>query len=143
IDTAEKIAVAFEEKYPGSGVEVVRATTGVIYQRLMQEAQLGVNAADVYSTTDEGHAVALNREGMFECFTPPDVEHVIEALRGADRDGCYHITSAWLILMTYNTSEVPASEAPKDWKDLLDARWKGKLAIGHPAYSGSVATWVN
>lgn len=29
----------------------------------------------------------------------------------------------------YNTQKVPASEVPKNWNDLLNPRWKGKLAL--------------
>ena len=39
IDTAEKVGQAFETKYPGVQVQVVRATAGVIYQRVLQEAK--------------------------------------------------------------------------------------------------------
>ena len=31
---------------------------------------------------------------------------------------------------------------PKNWKDLLDPKWKDKIAFGHPAFSGYIATWV-
>jgi iron(III) transport system substrate-binding protein len=40
--------------------------------------------------------------------------------------------------MAYNTKLVPEAEAPKTWKDLLDPKWKGKLAVGHPGYSGAI-----
>ena len=37
IDTAEQVGKAFEKRYPGITVDVVRATAGVIYQRVLQE----------------------------------------------------------------------------------------------------------
>ena len=39
-------------------------------------------------------------------------------------------------------SLVPEKDAPKNWPDLLDPKWKGKVSIGHPAFSGYVGTWV-
>jgi len=37
---------------------------------------------------------------------------------------------------------VPEALEPKKWTDLLDPRWKGKVSIGHPSFSGYVGTWV-
>jgi iron(III) transport system substrate-binding protein len=31
---------------------------------------------------------------------------------------------------------------PKKWADLLDPRWKDKLTVGHPGFSGFVGNWV-
>ena len=44
--------------------------------------------------------------------------------------------------IAFNTKAVPAAEAPKTWKDLLDPRWKGKMVTAHPGYSGVIATHV-
>ena len=46
------------------------------------------------------------------------------------------------MLITYNTAAVPANEAPKKWMDLTDPKWKGRVSIGHPGFSGYVGTWV-
>ena len=35
-----------------------------------------------------------------------------------------------------------ADAAPRIWTDLLDAKWRNQVAVGHPAYSGTVGTWV-
>jgi iron(III) transport system substrate-binding protein len=47
-----------------------------------------------------------------------------------------------LMLITYNNSVVAEKDAPKNWPDLLDPKWKNKVSIGHPAFSGYVGTWV-
>jgi iron(III) transport system substrate-binding protein len=59
-----------------------------------------------------------------------------------DKDGTYWVTAAALMLLTYNTQLVAEKDAPKNWTDLLDPKWKGKVSIGHPAFSGYVGTWV-
>jgi iron(III) transport system substrate-binding protein len=38
----------------------------------------------------------------------------------------------------YNTELVTAADAPKDWDDVLDPRWKGKVIIRDPVASGSM-----
>src|SRR5262249_51968614 len=33
-------------------------------------------------------------------------------------------------------------EAPKSWLDLLDPKWKGRIATGHPGFSGYMGIWA-
>jgi iron(III) transport system substrate-binding protein len=142
VDTAEQVARAFEQKHPGVKVDVVRATAGVIYQRVLQESQAGIFNNDVYSSTEEGHYVNFKEKGLLQPYVPDGADKVIPRFQKIDPDGYYHVASVGLILLTHNTQKVGAGEAPKRWKDLLDPKWKGKIAIGHPAFSGYVATWV-
>jgi iron(III) transport system substrate-binding protein len=68
---------------------------------------------------------------------------MVDSLKGYnDKDGTYWVTAAALMLLTYNSSVISEKDAPKNWPDLLDPKWKGKVSIGHPAYSGYVGTWV-
>jgi iron(III) transport system substrate-binding protein len=142
VDTAEQVAKGFEKKYPGIKVEVVRATAGVVYQRVLQESQAGVFQNDVFSSTEEGHYANFKEKGLIQPYVPMGADQVLPRFQKIDATGHYHVASVGLILLTYNSEKVSAAEAPKKWKDLLDPKWKGKAAIGHPAFSGYVATWV-
>ena len=44
--------------------------------------------------------------------------------------------------IAYNTGMIKASEAPKHWADLLDARWKDKIVILDPRSAGSGVHFV-
>ncbi|MEO8189775.1 MAG: extracellular solute-binding protein [Acidobacteriota bacterium] len=41
-------------------------------------------------------------------------------------------------VIVYNSSAVSAADAPKDWDDLLNPRWKGKIIIRYPLASGTM-----
>jgi iron(III) transport system substrate-binding protein len=142
IDTAEQVGKAFEKRYPGVTVDVVRATAGVIYQRVLQETQAGVAADDVFSSTEEGHYLHFKEQKLIRPYVPIDADKVLQRFQHIDPDDNYQVASVGLMLLLRNTQQVTLDAAPKQWKDLLDPKWKDKIAFGHPAFSGYIATWV-
>ena len=120
----------------------MRTTAQVAYQRLLQDLKNNQTICDVFSSTDVGHYVRLAAEGRFEKYMPETESKILPAFRNFDPAGFYHTTSAGLVVLTYNSTKVKAEEAPKKWQDLLDIKWKGKVSIGHPGFSGYVGTWV-
>lgn len=140
LPSAEKVAKLFEDAHPGIKVEVHRTGSQRVLQRLMQELQANIKNADVVHTSDAGHFVLLKEKKLLMRHTPPGVEKFPAGFR--DADGYYFGLRATVNVIAYNTKLVPAADAPKTWKDLLDPRWRGKLVTAHPGYSGVVATHV-
>ena len=138
---AEDLGRGFTETY-GVKVNVVRTTAQVAYQRLLQDLKNNQVVCDVFSSTDVGHYVRLAAEGKFEKYIPESSSKIVPAFQNFDPAGFYHTTAAGLVTITYNTSKVKPEEAPKQWQDLLDIKWKGKVSTGHPGFSGYVGTWV-
>ena len=143
-DTAmsERIGKAFTEKYPGVKVNVLKTTAQVAFQRVTQDLKAGDVQADVLSSTDVGHYVILKQQGALEKYTPDSASKMIEAFRGIDPDGYYHVTWAGLTTLTYNTQKVKPEDAPKNWTDLLDPKWKDQISSGSANFSGTVGTWT-
>ena len=54
-----------------------------------------------------------------------------------DPDDLWIGTNVHLLVILQNTKLVPADQGPKTWADLLDPKWKGKIAFTDPANSGS------
>jgi iron(III) transport system substrate-binding protein len=130
----------FEEAHAGIKVEVHRTGSQRVLQRVMQELKAGIRNADVIHTSDAGHFVLLKEQKLLERYTPAGVERFPAGFR--DPDGYHFGLRATVNVIAYNTKSVPAGEAPRTWKDLLDPRWKGKLVTAHPGYSGVIATHV-
>ena len=140
LPSAERVAKLFEAAYPGVKVEVHRTGSERILQRVMQELQANIKNVDVIHTSDAGHFVLLKDKKLLAKYTPAGVEGFPSGFK--DKDGFSYGLRATVNCIAYNTKAVPAAEAPKTWKDLLDARWKGKMVTAHPGYSGVIATHV-
>jgi iron(III) transport system substrate-binding protein len=140
--TAQALGRDFEAAFPGIKANVVRTTAQVAYQRLTQEQRAGAMQVDVFSSTDIGHYVALKEKSLLEKYVPDNSSKVIEVYKNYDPDGFYTVTSAGLIGIGYNTAKLKEAEAPQNWSDLTDPKWKDKIALGHPGFSGYVGTWV-
>ena len=140
LTSAEKVAKLFEAAYPGIKVEVHRTGSERILQRVMQELQANIKIADVVHTSDAGHYVLLKDKKLLLKYTPAGVDGFPAAFK--DKDGYHYGLRATVNVIAYNSKIVPAAEAPRTWKDLLDPKWKGKLVTAHPGYSGVIATHV-
>ena len=142
-ETAAALCQGFEKKYPGVKCNYVRTTAQVAYQRLAQDQKAGIAQASVISSTDQGHYTKMKQDGWLLPYKPKNLSELVEAFKPFnDPDDQFVATAAGLVLITYNTSVVAPSEAPKKWTDLADPKWKNKVSIGHPGFSGYVGTWV-
>jgi len=142
-ETSEAVGRAFGERYPGVHVNVVRSTSQVAFQRLSQDMRAGVAQCDVFSSTDYSHSTFLKRQGRLMAYRPQNAAGLIEVAREAgDPDGHFHVFYIGVHLISRHTGQVPEGEAPKSWTDLLDPKWRDKLAVGHPGYSGAIGSWA-
>jgi iron(III) transport system substrate-binding protein len=139
--TAQSAGHAFTAKY-GVKVSVVRAASQILFQRLMQDLGHRAANADVFSSVDIGHFVDLKGKGALAHYRPENAAEVLPQFQNLDPDGYFYATVASIIALGYNTDHVKAGAAPKSWTDLLDPKWTGKIALGHPAYSGFAGSWA-
>jgi iron(III) transport system substrate-binding protein len=136
---AEKIAKAFEAKYPGVAVRVERTGAERVFQRIGQEYASNIHAVDVVNSSDASHLIVWKRDGLLAPFVPEDVAKFYPP-EHRDADGLYASFRIGLCIIAYNSSLVKAEDAPKSFADLLDPKWKGKIVKAHPGYSGTIMT---
>ncbi|WP_421991578.1 ABC transporter substrate-binding protein [Roseococcus sp.] len=141
-DSSEAVGRAFNARYPGVRCNVVRTTSQVAFQRLSQDARAGVAQCDVLSSTNGGHYIQLKRQNRLMQYRPANAEGLLPVLRQPDPDNFFQSTFLGIYLLGHNTSLVSEAEAPKSWADILDPKWKDRLAVGHPGYSGAIGLWA-
>ncbi|HEY6258273.1 MAG TPA: extracellular solute-binding protein [Xanthobacteraceae bacterium] len=124
---------AFQKRY-GIRVNFVRADSVELAARMSSEAQAGRLQADVFDGT--ATAPALKRSGIAAKWLPDRAREWPQQYR--DAEGYWVATNIFVHTPAYNTNLVPKGSAPRNWRDLLDAKWKGKMAwVTHATSSGA------
>lgn len=139
IETAQKIAKLFESETTIK-VEMFRSGGSAILRRFLQEQQAGRTAVDVMTTSDPAATASLARKGMFVAFKPKNFDKVVD--EGRDKDGYFVAQRLNLMTIYARSDKLPASDLPKTWGDLLDAKYKGKLIMTDPSFTALQLTVV-
>lgn len=141
-EKAEKLGKAFTARYPGIRVSVIRTTGQVAYQRLLLEIKNKTPQCDMFSTTDISHMPALKERKELLPYSPTTAEGLVPAFKTLSDPGWWYVTNASRYFIMYNTNKIKPEDAPKKWTDLLLPQYKGKVAVGHPAFSGCTGAWA-
>ncbi len=125
VDDMKVLTDAFEKKY-GVKAKVWRASSEKVLQRGITEAGAGRYDADVFETNGP-EMEALVREKIL---TPVHSRSVDDLIPEAKFKHDAWVGSRLNIFsFGYNTRLVKKDELPKQYEDLLDPRWKGRLGI--------------
>ncbi len=137
----DKVAQAFSSKYPGITVSAIKTTSQVAFQRLAEDMRGGAPQCDVFTSTDVGHMTYLSGKQLLVKFTAENASGMAKPLQDYAKQGYYQVSWIGQVVLLYNSAKVSAADAPKDWPDLADPKWKDKLTFGSPNYSGIVGVW--
>jgi iron(III) transport system substrate-binding protein len=139
LPVAERVAKAFEAKYPGIAMRVERSGAERVFQRIGQEYASSIRAVDIVNSSDAAHFIVWRRDGLLASYLPEDVALHYAAEHREVQARFVHWRSS-LSVIGYNTRLVKPEEAPKSFADLLDPKWVGKIVKAHPGYSGTIMT---
>ncbi|MFC1817439.1 ABC transporter substrate-binding protein [Thermodesulfobacteriota bacterium] len=121
---------AFQKKYPYIKVEIWRASTSKLLPRVLEEYKTSRQFVDVIELSQAAQLV-LEETGILQPFYSPELAHIEEgALRRASGGGVSsagHYSNARVL--GYNTKLINREELPKTHQDLLDPKWKEKVAL--------------
>ena len=141
-EKAEMLGRTFTKEHPGISVAVIRTTGQVAYQRLLMDIRNHTPQCDVFSTTDISHMPVLKERHELAQFTPDNAPGLMPDFSALSDPGWYYVNNASRYFLIYNTVKVKPENAPKSWTDLLDPKWQGQVATGHPAFSGCTGVWA-
>ena len=141
-DVAEAMAKRFTAHYPGIKVVAIRTTGQVAFERLIQELKNKTPQCDVYSSTDIAHYPVLKGRKALAHYVPQTKLDFTPAFQGLSDEGYFYPNIASLQVMVYHKEKVQGADIPRHLHDLLDPKWKGRVGIGHPAFSGYFGQWT-
>jgi iron(III) transport system substrate-binding protein len=127
------VTAAFEKKYPGIKVRATRANATEVAIKIINESRAGRVQSDVFDGTTT--VVPLKKEGYVLQWLPDAAKEYPADVK--DPEGYWIANNLFIITPGFNTSLVPRGTEPKTYQDLLDPKWRGKMAWnGFPTSSG-------
>ena len=126
VDDSQPLLDAFTKKYPFIRAELWRGSSEKVLNKIQTEARAGQFLFDVVSSNafETGY---LKAAGLAARYVPPSASVYPKGF--VDPEGGWVDIYDNHYVLGYNTNLVPRGEAPRDWRDLLDPRWKGKFAM--------------
>ena len=137
----QAIEQAFEAKYPTVDMEYYYAGGGKLVTKMTTEAQDGGQiACDLVWLGDPSDYEAFKASGWLQPYVSPETDHI--AKEYMDAEGYY--TAGRLVTMgiAWNIGMVNEEDAPKNWNDLLDPKWKNQIIMTDPAQASTTKYWM-
>ena len=140
----EPLLTDFRRANPGIRTEQIRLGSAPLIERFSTEFSAGRNLADVMLTfPDDAMFAGVDRGGWGLQWTPPEFSAYPAKASRDNRMFAVH-TSRNVII--WNKQRVKPVDAPTEWADLWNPKWKGKVAMDPPwrsiAVQGLVALWA-
>ena len=121
-----QIIQRFKEKYPFIDVALYRTTSERLYTRIETEARANTHLADVIGISGF-QMYQLVKRGLMAKYESPERRYFEPGFK--DKEGYWTAYYVNPIVTAYNTRQVSPHDAAKDYADLLDPKWKGKLVM--------------
>ena len=134
-DQLNAIKKAFEKKYPDIKMDYYFAGTGKVITKIAAEAKSGQVVADVIWVGDPADYIGFKKMGILQKYTSPEDKNIDPVF--IDKDGYYTGARMMNMGVAYNLQKVSKEEAPKNWNDLLNPKWKGQIVMTDPGTAGT------
>jgi iron(III) transport system substrate-binding protein len=135
-DLLQHYARAFEEAHPSVAVQWLDMGSQEAYDRVRTEASNP--QASLWWGAPQTMFDAAAEQGLLEPYRPSWADAVPAEAR--DPEDLWYGTYRTPEVILYNTLRVAPEEVPQTWDDLLDERFRNRIAIREPLRSGTMRT---
>jgi iron(III) transport system substrate-binding protein len=139
LTSLDVVAQEFEKKYPFIRVSTWRSESPDLIKKVTEEYASGRYLVDVIETSGGAMAI-LQRKSIFQEYHSPDAGAYADEVKEKGKSGVYYLADRENYTgLGFNTKLIASADAPKNYRDLLDPRWKGKMTLA----GGSIGPrWV-
>src|SRR5258706_3743893 len=138
-DFEKETGIRVLAKYDTEANKTVGLATAILQERNRPRC-------DLFWNNEVLQTLRLEKEGVLEVYRSPSAEGFPAAF--VSQDGHWHGFAARARVLVVNTKVVPPDQMPDSIQDLVDPKWKGKIAIAKPLFGTSAthaavlfATW--
>ena len=135
----EQVLAKFRQRYPFLKTELWRAGSADVWEKLSTEARAGVYNLDLASV-DLENILEARKAGLMKKHDWPHARSWAPG-RYRDPDGYWVARHVLVAVTMYNTQLLPSADAPKNWPDLLNPKWKGETSIPKD-YDWAMMLWA-
>ena len=139
VDTSKPLLDAFLKEHPYVHAELVRLGEEQLTNRILGEIRAGRWLFDVLSNSSI--ATMIERK-IIAPYLAPEREQFMDQFK--DPQGYWTGVFVNNLVLGYNTKMLPAKDAPKDYADLLQPKWKGQMlmdATDYDWFGTLIAVW--
>ena len=131
----EPLLQKFRDKYPEIQTEHIRLGSNPLIERFQTEFNAGRNISDVLITFPDARVYEGMKQGWMAKWNPPELKGFPEDVNQDDMLFTLQYAREAII---WNKNLVKEADAPKEWADLFDPKWKGKVGMNPPWRSVSI-----
>jgi iron(III) transport system substrate-binding protein len=139
LNISNRVVKAFNQRYPGIKVNILRLATSQLAQRFVSEHQAGNYASDLIQLSDP----FVLRDAAAKGWLAPISE--LPAVASYPSNSLTKHSAMIGIAphtIVVNTDLVPEADRPRNWRDLLNPKWKGQIILSDPRNNLEVADWL-
>jgi iron(III) transport system substrate-binding protein len=132
-----RLVAAMNKHFPNLKIDFVRAGSVETVKRFVAERQAGRIGADLIHGADPGGFEYFAEKGWL------DTRLAALPLTESYREGYFDKKAGWVglratgVALMYNTKLVSKEALPRTWKELIEPKWKSRIAISDPTRAGS------
>jgi len=139
-DGSEKVLARFHKMFPKIATGYVRLQAGALYAKLLSERQAKSYLVDVVQLSDMSLVLDLQKRGGWMEYRSPEMAHY-ETDWKSKPEGFWTWGAIGVAAIAYNPNLVPADQAPKNWLDAIDPRWKDTITSKASTSGMEHMTW--
>jgi iron(III) transport system substrate-binding protein len=122
VENANRYIQAFKKQYPFINAQFWRSKTRQVVQRVIAEARAGRHLVDVIKPSIDLVPVLLDAKVLANYETPARTIYPSHA-----KASYYTNMNYAFRIFSYNPRKLARKDAPKNWDDLLQPRWKSEI----------------